>query len=409
MLDYNNNKSLVVLKEETLKSTPDKKSIKLVPGISGLVNLGNTCYLNAILQPLAHTVPFLIYMAEQKYMASLESNIPEKDREDTTSVCIDKLFQCMWREICTISPKKIKDKIGVLSDIFAGNSQNDSQEVLGYILDSIHEETKYKVNLTYNYSENVRLFITKYQHLEKCKEKQIKDQLDISVVNMQLEQLINANRNEYTYYCAAKYWEKYVSNSYSIITDLFTGLFYTRTACNKCGNISEAFDPFVTLSIEIKTETSSSLEECLTHYSKEELLKGEDSYSCTKCKEKVEANKRIHIWEAPEVLIIHLKRFVGSGGKITRKINTEVKIPFSDLELKDNYVNFNKISGKYRLYAVTAHNGNSGGGHYIAYTKNAIDDNWYSFNDESVYLEDESLQDIFNTSAYILYYIKQKD
>ena len=162
------------------------------------------------------------------------------------------------------------------------------------------------------------------------------------------------------------------------------------------------------MSVEIKSEAVSTLEECLKHYSKEELLKDEDSYSCSKCKTKVEATKRIHIWEEPEVLIIHLKRFAGSGERITRKINTEVKIPFDNLKLQDNYVDFHKKDTTYKLYAVTAHNGNSGGGHYVAYIKNGIDNNWYCFNDEAVYLE-KSHYKIHLIHLHIYYSILKTD
>ena len=283
---------------------------KLIPGISGLTNLGNTCYLNAILQPLANTTPFLVYMINDSYKDTIVKNIKKEDLMDTTSGYVTELFKCMWREICTISPKKIKTKIGKLNDIFEGNTQNDSQEVLGCILDSIHEETKYKVNITFNYDETISGFIEQLKLLEQLKQNYTNDDKNIGLIDDQINCLVKLNRNKYTFYCAAKYWEKYVSNSYSIITDLFTGLFYTKTVCNTCGNISEAFDPFVTLSVEIKGDTPSTLENCLTQFSKEELLKGDDSYSCNKCKIKVEANKRIHIWQAPEILIIHLKNLL---------------------------------------------------------------------------------------------------
>jgi ubiquitin C-terminal hydrolase len=391
----------------TNTNTNNNRKPKLVPGISGLMNLGNTCYLNAILQPLSHTIPFVSYIIKQSYTESLNNNIKDIDRNNTTTIQMYELFNCMWRSICTISPLKFKKKIGSLSDMFIGNIQNDSQELLCYILDSIHEETKYKVRLTYKYTEQIREYIIKYNNLDNIKNTLTNNKLDTTNINYQIETLINMNRNTHTHYCASIYWEKYVSNSYSIITDLFTGLFYTRTVCKTCNNISEAFDPFVTMSVEIKSEISCSLEECLLHYSKEEILKGNDSYSCSKCKTKVEASKRIYIWYEPEILVIHLKRFDGFGYSV-RKINTQVKIPLTDLELKNNFPDFNMKSTKYDLYAVTSHKGNSHGGHYVAYVKNIIDKNWYCFNDEHVYLEENSLQDTFDTSGYLLFYHKQR-
>ena len=200
---YNNNAIVPYNKtEETPKDT------QLIPGISGLTNLGNTCYLNAILQALAHTIPFKTYITEKMYSKSLETNIKEIDRENTLTKYMNELFECMWREICTISPQKIKDKMGLLNDIFAGNAQNDGQEVLVTLLDAIHEETKYKVTLEYNNSVETNRFIKKYQELEKEKIIKLNNKSNTQLIDAQIENLVKLNRNEYTYYCATKYLGK---------------------------------------------------------------------------------------------------------------------------------------------------------------------------------------------------------
>lgn len=386
----------------------ETSKITLVPGLSGLNNLGNTCYLNSVLQPLAHTKPFLQYLLNNKYNDNLKDNIikkligkteikeikKEKYEEEynkTMTVSMYKLFDCMWREICTVSPKTIKTNIATLNDMFAGNSQHDSQEILCYILDSIHEETKCSVKIIPKWTEEMKQFI------ETCEEYK-------KTSNNNIAEYIKEHRREHVYYSGMLYYERYIKNSYSIITKLFTGLFYTKTECLECGNISNAFDPFVTISLGINS--SNNLEECLKSYSEEEHLKGDDLYKCSCCNKMVEAKKRIYIWESPEILIIHLKRFLVRNGSITHKLDKSINIPLEGLELKDNYVENNNISIKYNLYAVTAHTGNCNGGHYVSYIKNGIDNYWYRMNDEMVYRETESIENKINTSAYILYYNK---
>ena len=65
-----------------------------------------------------------------------------------------------------------------------------------------------------------------------------------------------------------------------------------------------------------------NLTDCLKYFQQEEILKGDDKWYCSKCKQHVVATKRMEIWSAPDHLIIHLKRFSHTRGMFGgRKIN----------------------------------------------------------------------------------------
>lgn len=75
------------------------------------------------------------------------------------------------------------------------------------------------------------------------------------------------------------------------------------------------------------TSSSSDLNltDCLKYFQQEEILKGDDKWYCSKCKQHVVATKRMEIWSAPDHLIIHLKRFSHSRGMFGgRKINQQI-------------------------------------------------------------------------------------
>ena len=76
--------------------------------------------------------------------------------------------------------------------------------------------------------------------------------------------------------------------------------------------------------------------------------------------------KKLDLWRLPEVLVIHLKRF--SYTQFTRnKLETFVDFPISDLDLSSYITTENEQPyNHYRLYAISSHYGNMGGGHYTA-------------------------------------------
>lgn len=182
-----------------------------------------------------------------------------------------------------------------------------------------------------------------------------------------------------------------------------------------------------------------SIEDCMDEFTKEEQLGEDDPWYCPSCKEFRQATKKFDLWKAPDMLVVHLKRF--SAGRHSRdKLNMLVDFPLEGLDLTDRVEGTQalrrvqeeaKESGEelsesmlgsgilrplednddavavdrpiYDLYAVDNHFGGLGGGHYTAFAKSPADGKWYEFDDSSVrpVANPESVK---SASAYLLFY-----
>ncbi len=180
--------------------------------------------------------------------------------------------------------------------------------------------------------------------------------------------------------------------------------------CGSCGITSLTFEPFYMLCIAIPESNSIvTIESCLTNYSAQIKLVGEDKYHCINCKQKRDAVQNTYLWESPEILVIHLKRFnnnlIGST-YVTGRISTTISFPFDKLDIS-NIISPHTISNLscvYNLYGIVNQSGSLDGGHYMAYCKNKLNNNWYCFNDSNVRYVDPSLYDTMYDGAYLLFY-----
>jgi ubiquitin carboxyl-terminal hydrolase 4/11/15 len=139
--------------------------------------------------------------------------------------------------------------------------------------------------------------------------------------------------------------------------------------------------------------------------SQEEQLGEDDLWYCPRCKKHQQATKKFDLWEAPDILVVHLKRF--SNSRIMRdKIDTFVDFPIEGLDL-EGMVGERRVAKKlmaegvdieelglqnlddpliYDLFGVDEHMGGLGGGHYRAYAINHLSERWYHFDDSYVTL-----------------------
>ncbi|KAJ1024788.1 hypothetical protein NDA16_002828 [Ustilago loliicola] len=182
-----------------------------------------------------------------------------------------------------------------------------------------------------------------------------------------------------------------------------------------------------------------SIEDCMDEFTKEEQLGEDDPWYCPSCKEFRQATKKFDLWKAPDILVVHLKRF--SAGRHSRdKLNMLVDFPLEGLDLTDRVEGTQalrrvqeeaKESGEelsesmlgsgilrplednddavavdapiYDLYAVDNHFGGLGGGHYTAFAKSPADGKWYEFDDSSV-RPVANPETVKSSSAYLLFY-----
>ena len=128
-----------------------------------------------------------------------------------------------------------------------------------------------------------------------------------------------------------------------------------------------------------------SLDDCLDEFGKAETLSENDAWYCPRCKEHRRATKQFELWKAPDILVIHLKRFSSQGRFVRDKLDVFVDFPVQDLDLTSRVVvQDDGRSLVYDLFAVDNHYGGLGGGHYTAFAKNFFDNSWYEYNGKSL-------------------------
>lgn len=135
-----------------------------------------------------------------------------------------------------------------------------------------------------------------------------------------------------------------------------------------------------------------TLEDCLNEYGKSETLSEQNAWYCPRCKEHRRAEKTFELWKAPDILVMHLKRF-SSNRNFRDKLEVKVDYPVEGLDLSSMVRD--QQDGKsliYDLVAVDNHYGGLGGGHYTAYAKNFFNNSWYEYNgkDDELLLSDLS-------------------
>jgi ubiquitin C-terminal hydrolase len=289
-------------------------------GLSGLANLGNTCYLNSFIQCLSHTYEFNDYL--------------DNYTENKNNILLNEwngLRKIMWHKDCTISPKRFViflQRVAKKNNktIFTNFVQNDVSELMYFIFDVFHNYLKQE----YHYKMKQTTKVERYK-------------------------------------------KKLYSKEFSIITKLFQGIQITRIRDMDGNTLSETPEPFMILPLSIK-EQSCKIQTCIEEYCEYELLYGENQYALTNSSDiKIDACKDIYFYETPPVLIISLKRF---NNKIRKNKNVVILEEYINLDKLCSSNNNN-----YELYGINLHTGNVDSGHYMAAVKNEC---WYLFDDMCV-------------------------
>jgi len=416
----------------------DERKKNTVRGLSGLNNQGNTCYMNSILQCLASLDIFRSWIFDEKYYTRLQSNVTDKlaiekrkkehlgendniviQQKDVDNTCEEsvinrlyELFKTMWKQNAKVTPKSFKQTIGDICSTFRGYQQQDSQELLNLILDRVHEETKAEVKVMFrNVPDNVTNYLT---YKQECfailnnpltpveeKEKCLEEFKSFEKNNM--DSVIISN--------AYVYWKKYIKNAHSIITDLFTGMFLSKITCKNCNKVSGSFEAFTILQLPVTEDKDDlKLEDLINSFVKEEELNGSNQYFCEECQKKVDAVKKVYIWEPPNILVVQLKRYNNNSLKTNHKNNSTVVFPIQNLDLNGYLSDLHNVNQtKYDLCAISEQRGMLNYGHYVAYCKNGINNKWYEFDDDDVvHIPNSDLEkELITKNAYILFYTRK--
>uniref|UniRef100_A0A665XDD4 Ubiquitin carboxyl-terminal hydrolase n=1 Tax=Echeneis naucrates TaxID=173247 RepID=A0A665XDD4_ECHNA len=150
-----------------------------------------------------------------------------------------------------------------------------------------------------------------------------------------------------------------------------------------------------------------TLQDCLAAFFARDELKGDNMYSCEKCKKLRNGVKFCKMQSLPEILCIHLKRFRHEL-MFSTKISTHVSFPLEGLDLQPFLAKDSSTqTTNYDLLSVICHHGTASSGHYIAYCRNDVNNLWYEFDDQSVTEVSESC--VQNAEAYVLFYKKSNE
>jgi len=332
-------------------------------GLSGLANLGNTCYLNSCMQILSHTYPLNDFL-KTDYMSRIN-----KTPDSILLIEWHKLRDLMWSENCTIAPNGFINAIRTISsikgrDLFSGFQQNDVSEFLLFMIDCFHNSLSREVDI------HISGTPTSYADILAIK-------------------------------CYTMMKDMY-KKEYSEMIDLFFGIGVTQIQSIKTKEILSCRpEMFCVLSLPIPlAKLNLSLYDCLDEYCKVERLEKDNAYLNEKTNEKEDVDKGILFWSLPQILIIDIKRYTFSG----KKLNNHIDIPLEEVNLS-KYVNgYNKESYVYNLYGICNHSGGTLGGHYTSYVK-IKNGKWYEFNDTSV--REIDTDKLVSNKSYCFFYIKK--
>nr|CDS32213.1 ubiquitin carboxyl terminal hydrolase [Hymenolepis microstoma] len=199
-----------------------------------------------------------------------------------------------------------------------------------------------------------------------------------------------------------------------IIEQYLGGIFADQKECFRCHQVYSREESFLAISVDVQNRTT--LSESLEDYVKSDLLEGNNAYFCEKCDEKVAARKRTCIKSLPQILTIHLKRFIYDYEQdVSQKSDDFFSFPMNldmapytveGLASRDepsegntNTSDSRPISPapesnsvrqvtRYVLRGVVVHSGKATGGHYFSYIRSRDQKTgkylWHVFNDSKV-------------------------
>lgn len=373
-----------------VRSTSPNRSPILV---SGLYNLGNSCYMNASLQCMMGTKELTNYLLQDMYLKFVA-----KDSKLGSGGKLTKEYQSLAKTMLAntlkhvpTNPRSFKKVVGSINPTFDNFDQQDSAEFLHFILDTIHEDLNWSAN-----KESLPAITDE-------------DEANREVLPIRLASTIE--------------WERYLKTDYSTIIEIFAGQYASRLECGTCHKTSTTYIPFNMLSVPVPSKRKDlDLQDCIDSFVSPEMLTGDNAWKCPRCKESLSTKKKLTITRLPAVLIIHLERFslstvpqltfVKNTSKITVPMRLNMKKYWPDIQDEQEREQLTKFplrgqegEWEYSLYGIVRHYGTLDGGHYIAEVKK--NGTWVKFDDEKVKVSDNmGKRAETDGSAYILFYEK---
>ncbi|GFS54677.1 ubiquitin carboxyl-terminal hydrolase 22 [Nephila pilipes] len=348
---------IAIIKEnDGVKKISDQSWI----GLRGLTNMGNTCFMNCIIQVLVHTPMLRDYFLSDKHVCVKMSS-------DSCVAC--ELFTICQEFYSGASnpyvPSKLVYLIWQRAKHMIGSDQQDAHEFLVALLDALHSH---------------------------CKSGESDDKL-------------------YDPFCDC------------IVHQVFTGCYHSELFCSQCTRLGTKNEYFFELSLDLGESVGGKnaadqipvdLLDCLQRYTNPEVL---NNTPCSNCQSENSSIKQLTIKKLPLVACLHLKRLApNSIRKVCNKNSIHVIFPeFLDMSpfMSSNspdrkavieFTDQSDCKNIYTLFAVVSHRGDQTGGHYIAYVRQHRD-KWYLCDDDSVVRC--GLEDVLESEGYIFLFLRR--
>ena len=193
-----------------------------LPGLVGLQNLGNTCFINSAIQCLSNTIPLTEYFIKNYHLRELNRTNPI-GMEGNIAKSFGKIIKSMWTSSSSSSdyvssiynPKKFRKTVSIYDSHLGDGAQHDAQEFLTFLMNGLHED------------------------LNRIKNKKYEENPDGEMPDIEKAKL---------------FWEIYLRRNQSIIVDLFQGQFRSSLTCQTCNYSSITFEPFTFLQVPLPME-----------------------------------------------------------------------------------------------------------------------------------------------------------
>ena len=378
---------------------------------SGLTNLGNTCFMNSVLQCLIHTPPLAELLLSGRNVTYTRADHGELDPIGMTQRLIQESLMGKREYVSPVQHAKslkrinrwcvVVDLCGRCGTVWMMKMYNVSLLEQRFVCildkDSLFSHSYTDIHV---FGSDVRKRmhggIVEHYIMYGCRfrlgRQEDAHEYLIALLDAMHDRSISgmnpkpSRELEYT----------------SFIYRIFGGKIRSQLKCTQCDYESNTYDPFLDLSLEITR--AHSVQKALQRFTAGEVLDGANSYKCPKQNTMVKAVKRMTIEDVPNVLIVQLKRFEfsRSGRKISKHVDFDPVLDISPFMSHPP-----KHAALYDLYGILVHQGHSmHSGHYYCFLKGTGGGEWHKFDDTRVCAT--SSRNAMGQSPYILFYTKRQ-